>query len=619
MGPLLRKGKHMAITTILRNTEKTVSFAGEEFARYLSQMLPKGEVFSVSLEVSAPYEQTDGFSIDMTRSEGRILGNNPRSVLLAVYDYLHRLGCRFLTPQKSTEVIPSITREKLPAKYHKTAAFMHRGVCIEGANSVENIIDFVDWLPKVGYNSFFLQFKVPYIFLSRWYHHDKNPYEPSQPFCMTDAQHCMERIEREVKKRGLLLHKVGHGWTGEVLCGQATGSWDKLEYTLSEEQKQMTALVDGKRGFYEGIPTNTNLCLSNPAAVDKFVDLVVTYAEENPESDFLHIWLADDYNNVCCCDRCRQTTLSEQYVQLLNRIDHVFTQKGIQTRLVFLLYQELLWPAVKNRLINQDRFVMMFAPISRTFEASYDLSLIRDHIPEYRPNAIVLPTDIGENLAFLQHWQRVFDGESFIYDYPLGRAHYGDFGYLHISRIIAQDIKKLKEMKLDGYISCQELRCSMPNSLPNYMMGYMLMDECSDTEALIDEYFEAAYPESPLQAKTFLEILSELSSCDYVNGKGERINSQMAQRFAKIKEACVSYSDKPLPEGIHWEILQYHCGYIYRMADALEAQAKGDAALSKQKYAALQEYICKNEQKYQPWLDVYRVMEVTGKYTGLKL
>ena len=59
------------------------------------------------------------------------------------------------------------------------------------------------------------------------------------------------------------------------------------------------------------------------------------------------------------------------------------------------------------------------APISRTFEASYDLDGPEASIPVYVRNRITLPTDLRENLAFLRGWQRIFDGDSFVYDYPL--------------------------------------------------------------------------------------------------------------------------------------------------------------------------------------------------------
>ena len=65
---------------------------------------------------------------------------------------------------------------------NRTAAFAHCGVCIEGADSMENILDFIDWLPKVGYNIFFTKFKTPYAFLKLWYHHDNNPFRVSEPY-----------------------------------------------------------------------------------------------------------------------------------------------------------------------------------------------------------------------------------------------------------------------------------------------------------------------------------------------------------------------------------------------------------------------------------------------------
>ena len=612
----------MEIILTFRNIEQTVSFAGDELRRYLLRMLSGEEgVFSVSLGVEPDGDTMDGFAVAMEPSGGSITGNNPRSVLLGVYDYLHHLGCRFLTPVKETEVVPRITREQLPAEYAKQASFRHRGVCIEGANSVENVLDFIDWLPKVGYNSFFLQFQVPYIFLSRWYHHDLNPLAEAEGYSMADARAAMGQFEEAMKLRSLLLHKVGHGWTGEVLGSQTVGSWNPVEQTMAPDKLEMAAQVDGKRGFYMGIPANTNLCFSNPRTTDAFANLVVRYARENRSADYLHVWLADEYNNVCECDECRKTTVSDQYVQLLNEIDRRLTAEGLSTKVVFLLYQELLWPPVKERLHNPDRFLLMFAPISRTFERSYDLSDAREEIPGYVRNRITLPTSLGENLAFLKGWQKQFSGEGFVYDYPLGRAHYGDFGYLHISRIISQDIKKLRSMGLDGYISCQELRACSPNMLPNYVMGHTLFDEGADVEALIREYFEAAYPGEPQLAREYLEELSSLSSCDYLNGKGPRENGDIARRMGEITELCCQMELvlTAVPDSPHWRALRHHNGYILRLARAMEALASGREEESRDRYLSMREFICRTEPEFQPWLDVYRILEVTQKYTGFHI
>ena len=597
-------------------SSQVVRFAASELESYLDRMLPSPPDLTIRL-LSSGGDPMDGFSIRVGEREGEIRGSNDRSVLLGVYDYLHHLGCRFLGPGRDSEVVPHITPDLLPANYEKHASFRHRGVCIEGADSRENILDFIDWLPKVGYNSFFLQFKTPYAFLARWYHHLENPFLTPESYTVSDAARDMVGLEEAMKKRGLLLHKVGHGWTGEAL-GYETMNWDPNPRPLAPEKEPLAAEVNGVRALWKGSPANTNLCFHNGDAVDLFASLVVRYAKENPSADYLHVWLADEYNNVCECEGCRETTPSYQYVELLNELDRRLTAEGLSTRIVFLLYQELLWPPIKARLENPERFVLMFAPISRTFESSYDLTGDAVPIPDFHRNHIVLPTNLQENLAFLRGWQKLFHGDSFVYDYPLGRAHYGDFGYVHIARVIGSDIKQLRSMGLDGYISCQELRVSLPNALPNYVMGYTLFDESADTEALIREYFEAAYGSRAGEVLAYLSELSRLSSCDYLNGKGPRVNPEMADRMEQIIQVCQDFSmAAPVGgAGLFWDLLAYHRDYVVALARAIAALARGDRGESGRNWRAFRELIGRKEAEYQPYLDVYRVLEITAKYTG---
>ena len=610
----------MMIQIFERSPHQTVAFAGQELRRYLHRMLPhfEGEC-SVSLQVEEKADN-DSFMIHMTPTGGSVTGSNPRSVLLGVYDYLHHLGCRFLTPMPDTEVIPEISPGKLAACYEKAASFRHRGVCIEGANSAENVLDFIAWLPKVGFNSFFLQFRVPCTFLSRWYHHMENPLRQPEAYTLDDAIRDTVRFEEALAKRSLLLHKVGHGWTAEVLGSDAMGGWNTIEGEVAPDKLAMTALVNGKRGFFQGVPTNTSLCFSDPRTTDTFADLVLAYVRQNPQVDHLHVWLADGCNNICECDGCRETTLADQYVALLNEIDRRLTSENLPTRIVFLLYQELLWPPIREKLRNPDRFLLMFAPISRTFERAYDLSEIRETIPEYVRNRITLPTGLGENLAFLRAWQRGYNGEGFVFDYPLGRAHYGDFGYLHIARIIGQDVKKLRQMGLQGYLSCQELRACSPNMLPNYVMGGVLFDESMDVEARIREYFEAAYPCSPTLARDCLEHLSAWSCCDYLNGKGSRVDPEIARKMAEITEFCAGMGGKlaSAPDSPHWNALRRHIGYVRRLALAMGALASGKLEESLKLYQQMREFICRTEPDFQGWLDVYRTLDVTWNYTGFR-
>lgn len=587
-----------------------VAFAAAELERYLGKMLPPEAEVQISLACEGDGPE-DRYDIQVSPAGGQIAGSDPRSVLLGAYALLHALGCRFLGPGQ--EVVPVLRREELRVELRQSASYRHRGVCIEGADSVENVLDFVDWLPKAGYNAFFLQFKNPYAFLKRWYHHEKNPLHAPEPFSPADAERAMERIEAEVKRRGLLLHKAGHGWTGEVL-GYDALDWDAAPRPLREELRGRAALVDGRRELFRGVPANTNLCLSDPGAVDAFAQAVTDYAAAHPAADYLHVWLADEYNNVCECSACQKTTLSDQYVSLLNEIDRRLTARGLDTRVVFLLYQELLWPPVAERLNDPERFVLMFAPISRTFERSYDLGGPKTPTPAYVRNQIALPTSLGENLAFLRGWQDIFSGDSFDYDYPLGRAHYGDLGYLHMAEIVHGDVQALDQMGLGGYMSCQELRAGCPNFLPNYVLGRALFQKDAPLEEIVREYFQAAYGQEWEEAYAYLSRLSALDVCDYLNGKGLRRSPEMAEKLSQALEVCRAFT--PRGEGHWWEVLEFHKGYAERLLTALLALSRGEEEVCREAYRRFRDYICQAEPRFQAELDVYRVLEVTGKYTG---
>lgn len=572
--------------------------------------------------------KTDHFDIRIcdNAEESSITGNHSRSVLMGVYHYLYLLGCRFLGPGREMESVPVLTDTNLLYQqiFH-TASYYHRGVCIEGSESLENVLNFIDWLPKMGYNAFFIQFQIPYTFLARWYHHEGNFLARPEEFTPQDAIEYTDTMVAELRKRDLLLQQVGHGWTGESI-GIPSMDWKESSHVLTDKQRSMLAQVGGKREFYHGIPMNTNLCYSKPEVVDGFSESVVRYAADHPEVDYLHVWLADECNNICECEECQKSTPTDQYIHILNEIDSKLTEKGLNTRIVFLLYQELLWPPKNIVLEHPERFVLMFAPISRSFNSSYQISGVLPAVPAYERNHITLPVNLDQNLTYLKAWQKYFDGDSFVYDYHLGRAHYGDFGYVHISRIINEDIARLRELRLNGQISCQELRAGMPNFLPNYVMGRKLMDESCTFEELVDEYFRAAYGEDWKEVYKYLSALSMLCSCDYFNGKGSRENPEIAERMKKARRltdefAASDYFKKELQEPVHEQfqrMLQYHCRYIVYLEDAMGALAVGRMEEAKENWNQFIYLISENEPEFQPYLDVYRIGAVSLNFTGFR-
>ncbi len=103
-----------------------IDFAAEELKRYFRMMMPEAGDISVQYDPSA----RDGFRVgllsdfglddtdvedpyldeilyaDCTAEGGIIAGNNPRAVLLSVYEYLRAEGCRWLFPGVDGEYIP---------------------------------------------------------------------------------------------------------------------------------------------------------------------------------------------------------------------------------------------------------------------------------------------------------------------------------------------------------------------------------------------------------------------------------------------------------------------------------------------------------------------------------
>ena len=597
-------------------------FYEEEFARLASAagLVSYTVKFELDPALSAS-DLDDAYVIRTTAEGGTLTASNERSLLQAVYRFFYHLGVRYLGPGRRYEWIPEkIDARTLVQDVTIRPSYRHRGVCIEGADSLQNILDMIDWLPKLGMNSFFLQFKEPVTFLRRWYEHTGNSLLAKEAF---DPKQAHEEMDRAMRDRGLLHHRVGHGWTGEVLEATADG-WDREQKALPENILRLTAEVNGHRGLFGGVPLNTNLCMSDPEARNRFVQAVVSYAADHPEVNCLHVWLADDCNNHCECEACRRKTPTDWYIDLLNEIDERLTEEGLASRIVFLLYLELLWAPVESHLKNPDRFILMFAPISRSFEESYRNVGEVSEPPSFKLNHIQLPVGLAQNLAFLKPWQQVFAGDSFDYDYHLGRAHYGDLGYMRISRLLNEDIYQLNNLDLNGMIACQELRAGFPHFLPNYCMGYTLTERAFSFGDQEDEYFMAAYGDYAREVMEYLETLSRLTSPDWFNGKGPRRREDLIPRYeealalvlAKRTAIAAMHSPHPVTERF-LDMLRYHSEFAELYLKACLARMADNEAAVHEAYLAFDRLICENELKFQDCLDVYRIHEIMRNYTKI--
>ncbi|HEM4829888.1 TPA: DUF4838 domain-containing protein [Streptococcus suis] len=628
----------MKLTIFDKVQNKTSQFAIDELTYYLKAIFDF-ELGRTTVEEDANillskeyFDNNDTIGIEMKNGNAILSGNSDISILIAVYRLLSEFGAVFTRPGRKHELIPSLSISDWNEKelsIHETASYKHRGVCIEGADSYQNIKEFLDWLPKINMNSFFIQFENPYSFLKRWYEHEFNPYADKEDFNTEIAQQMSDLLDEELSKRGLIHHRVGHGWTGEVLGYSSKYGWES-GLILPEEKKPLVAELNGKRELFNTAPILTSLCLSNPDVGERMCELIVNYAKERKDVDYLHVWLSDARNNICECEKCKEEIPSDQYVRILNQLDRKLSEEGLNTKICFLLYHELLFAPKHEVLENPERFTMMFAPITRTFEMSYADVDYENNVPlpnEYTRNNIVLPNSLEENLSYLFSWQKVFNGDSFVYDYPLGRAHYGDLGYMKISKVIFRDVVYLKKLGLNGYISCQELRAGFPHNFPNFVMGQMLWNRNLEYDELKALYFSSLYGSEWKSVVTYLEKLSDYSSCDYFNSIGDRQNAELSMKYnisSKLAFNFINILEENVAKnyGIKrdaWRQLGYHREYVIKLANALYLMASGDYLDGQIQWRDFLDYIRNHESDFQPYLDVYRIIEVAKNYAGFKL
>lgn len=628
---------------------RTLRFAASELQRCLSRLTGQSPAEISEVQTYQPGEPglwlglfedvgyhplDDEIHIDVHGDNGLIAGSNPRSVLMAVYRYLGALGCRWVRPGPEGEYIPRLLpgtgTEAAGVHLHETPAYRHRGVCIEGAVSLENVLDMVDWLPKLGLSGYFMQFREGFTFFDRWYRHQNNPLKTPEPFSVEQARGFTHQIEDELQKRGLAYHAIGHGWTCEAFGIPCLG-WDReIGREWPPEFLRYVAEVNGKRSVPWDIVSIAALCYSDTDVQGKLVDCVADYAASHPQIDLLHVWLDDGFNNKCECPRCRTHRPADDYIQILNAMDDRLTRLGLPHKIVFLAYVDMLWPPETRRLQHPDRFVFMFAPISRTYRQAMKASALQTTeraptppLPPFERNKLQFPSDIDGLLSFLQAWQANFQGDSFVYDYHLisSGLYQQDSGGMSLARLLHEDVRELKNLGLNGMVSCQLQRVFFPTGLGMVAMARTLWDEAVEFDALAQDYFTGAFGPQGVRCQAYLMKLAELIDFAWL----EKMEPVPADEVAARCRSALAEITRFMPvirrylwqESIcharSWQYLYLHAQVARRLVKILLAKARGQAKQTMRSWQLLKEFVCQREDELQPVLDVWAFVSAYDK------
>lgn len=523
--------------------------------------------------------------VDFAFGSGEISGSNPRSILFGVYRLLSELGFRWIRPGENGEVVPLAPVELRHIQVSSKASSRYRGICIEGAVSKENVLEMIHWMIKQGFNGYFIQFRDGFTFFNRWYTHEHNPFLDVQEFSPEKAAQITDELRVEIRKLDMDLHMVGHGWSCEPL-GICPGSWAEYDGSeFSDEVKSFIAEVNGKRELFKGIALNTNLCYGNPEVRHRMADAICSYAEKNQDVNFLHFWLADDSNNHCECSLCRDRRPSDWYVEMLNEIDRRLTVAKLDTRIVFLIYLDLLWPPETEKVINPERFVLMFAPISRSYAHPFVPASRERLLPDYQRNHLQMPADPADNLLFLNQWMTMFPGDGFDFDYHYMWDHYKDPGYYKMAKVLHKDCQNLQQIGLQGFVSCQASRVFFPHALGMTVMGRTLWDRELSFEEIEADFFISAYGKAGADAAR--EYFAEIS--DIFHPEVMRTGGTPEEHEALLKDLeklpeVIEKIREPLAEGLvspvaaqreSWEIVALYNDYLERLARLLTIALSG--------------------------------------------
>lgn len=633
----------------VHGSHPAIRLAGEELVRYLDLMAGDGEAasivsgrvdrsgaihlglfrdFGIPVKGLADPNLDDAIHIDVRDSRGIIAGSNPRSVLFATYRFLEASGCRWLRPGKDGDYVPSRTVHDLTVKLTDKATYRFRGNNNCGTYSLDHLLDAIEWAPKVGLNTFFNEFFLPRMMFNRYHGRSYPSLRPAETRTDAEIWAYHEKSIREIKRRGLLYHAAGHGWTGLVVGAPEAESDHDARPAVPPGKERFLALVGGKRDMSRG-PTFTDLCYGNPEVQRLLVQTIADYAERHPEIDYLHVWQDDAMNRLCECELCRDVRAADWYVKVLNGIDAEFSRRGLPTKIVFLIYQDLLWPPEKEKFAKPDRFVMMFAP-TRRYNTPYYVGDDVNPIPPYKLNQNQRPTDERTVAAFLRGWQQFFKGEAFVFDYHMTWHHYFDPGYYGLVDVMAEDIRRLPKLGMEGFVSCQVMRSFYPHGFPMYAHARLLWNPTLNTGELAREYFSGAFGEDGGRALQYAQKLSELFSPLYLSmetllGEDSPEKRAALARFQQVPETVAAFrpvieSHLSTTDAAHrqsWRYLWSHSDLVLKLAEALEARVSGNQAAANAKWTELVQLVAERELETDPVLDIQWFVSTYERTRGL--
>ena len=193
-----------------------------------------------------------------------------------------------------------------------------------------------------------------------------------------------------------------------------------------------------------------------------------------------------------------------------------------------------------------------------------------------------------------------------------------DFGGEALAEILYRDVRSLKDMGLNGFMSCQVQRAFYPSGLAFYVMGRALFDGAADFAGLREEYYSAAFGKNAEFAKKIYSEIEEKVPFAYF--EGGRTDSDLKKILPGLKEvkAFLERVASDLPEGENetcresLAVLGFAANNVAKFLNVLILKTEG--APPEETARAEEErkrYFNSNEMRFQPYADGFYVNMIT--------
>lgn len=346
------------------DTGSTFADAGEELKKHLTQLsgatfrnaeglaghtLVVGSVATIRQYpdvANIPLLDGDAFGVLKRKDAIYLVGGSERAVWYAVYDFLSRLGCRWIAPEFAfyegkDKYVPAQSR--LDYVYAgdiiEQPAFNYRKLYIEEglSHNVENLLQLITWMPKARFNVLVAPIDYQGHGRAQW-------------------DNWRRQLIPELKKRGIGIEVGGHGYQNFLHAEMENGRL----YTDHPEWFGMDE--DGHRSADPHIV----FCTSNTDAVEYLNHRIGDYLDAHPEIDIFDFWPPDN-EKWCTCAHCgRLGTATERHALLVSETANYLKNRYSDVKLECLAYHHYTEPPEHTTLDNS--VLLDFCPINQQFE-----------------------------------------------------------------------------------------------------------------------------------------------------------------------------------------------------------------------------------------------------------